>query len=401
MNRVKRGVLTLAIVLGTALSLAGCKKDVTVETEGDAAVVTETPTEKETVAEKIGTTTTSKKYTSKDKTMSIMLPDTTWTNTKDANNTLVFEAEGKGSITVNHISGANISADSLPSSKEEVLNNLKETGKDTSYYEVVEFEKQKVGDADEYHTVVKCTDTAEKYVYTVGFDIVSGSDIYSVTGLVEADDDVLLKQVQDAVESFTIIKKSSSKKKNEKESETNDSDSSQNAVDSMVIYDSNGNPIYVNKDASGVWKDSSGKTYDMQQYGVMGSDGYWYTYEAPPSGSSGDSSSTSNGSSGNSGDTRGFYDTNGNYVETRKDANGNWVDEYGTVYEYGNDGVTDDSGNTNPYKTEGETNGFLDSDGNYVVTTKDSNGNWVDSAGTVYYYGDDGVTDSSGNFYPY
>ena len=37
----------------------------------------------------------------------------------------------------------------------------------------------------------------------------------------------------------------------------------------------------------------------------------------------------------------------------------------------------------------------------HIVCTMDENGNWVDSEGNIYTFGEKGVTDSNGNFYPY
>lgn len=407
MNRMKKSAVLLVAALAAAAMLMGCSKKGETESVADqlTELTTEKPTEK--VEEKPGTAiTTTKTYTSKDKTMSIKLPDESWKNTKDADDTLEFESDGKGTITVNHITGTDISKVKLPSTKEEVLDNLETAGKDIKKYEVINFTKQTVGTSDKYHTIVKCTDSTEKYAYTVGYDIVSDTDIYSVTGVVEEEDEELMRQIQVSVESFQVLKKSSGTKKNGSttgQSESTDStdSSSSSAGKTTVIYDSNGNPIYVTQDASGVWKDSNGKTYEMQQYGALGSDGYWYTYDSSSSDNNNSNTDNDNKETNSSGETSGFYDQSGNYISVTKDSNGNWVDSYGTVYYFGENGVTDNAGNYFPYKGTDESNGFYDKDGNYVTVTKDSNGNWVDSAGTVYTFGDTGVTDSSGNFYPY
>lgn len=434
MNRVKKGVIVLAVTLAAAGVLAGCNKNKETETES-VAIMTEPLTEQtEAVTQTASKSNTTKKYISKDKTMSINLPDDTWENKKDADGTLIFEAKGKGTITIEHISNIDTSAVSLPTSEEEVLNNLKEAGKDIQYYEVLKFEEKSTGaktsaiktqtekaetesetntetesktstaENKAYTTVVKCTDALEKYFYTVGYDVVSKSEIYSVNGQVEKEDQELLEQVEEAVTSFVVLKKSTNTIDGQSETKESDKDN-ESTGETKVIYDSNGNAIYVTKDANGVWKDSNGKTYDMQEYGVMGSDGYWYTYDAPATGSTESSGSSDNNSNDNnnstSGETKGFYDASGNYITVTKDANGNWVDPYGTVYYFGESGVTDNAGNYHPYTPEGGSNAFYDTNGNYITVTKDANGNWIDSAGTVYYFGDTGVTDASGNFYPY
>ena len=50
---------------------------------------------------------------------------------------------------------------------------------------------------------------------------------------------------------------------------------------------------------------------------------------------------------------------------------------------------------------EGDTNGFYDDAGTWVTVYKNSSGQWVDESGMVYQFGDEGVTDQNGVFYPY
>lgn len=50
---------------------------------------------------------------------------------------------------------------------------------------------------------------------------------------------------------------------------------------------------------------------------------------------------------------------------------------------------------------EGDTNGFYDDAGTWITVYKNSAGQWVDESGMIYEFGDDGVTDQNGVFYPY
>ncbi len=431
MKKFRKYAVYLMLGMSMVALLSGCKKKAK-ETESESAAVqiTETVTEEDTeVEEKTGTAVSqTETYTSKDKSVSINLPDDTWKNMKDKDGTLVFEAP-EGIITVSHISGSEVGSVKLPATKEEVLDNLTASGKNADNYEVTEFRKSSAGTMEQYRTTIKCLDAEEEYKYSVGYDIVTTTDIYSVTGQIKSEDEEVLEAVKTAVESFKVLKKSSRPKKDT--TSTGQTGSEQGSTTqtgtSMVIYDSNGNPITVTKNAGGVWSDSNGKTYEMQEYGVMGSDGYWYTYASSSGGNSTDNSNNNNDSNnnnnnnnnnndtndGNSGasgttpqpstgtDSSGFYDQSGNYIPVTKDKNGNWVDAYGTVYYFGDGGVTDNAGNYYPYKDSSEATGFYDDKGNYITVTKDSNGNWVDSSGAKYTFGDDGVTDAAGNFYPY
>lgn len=415
MKKVKKYAVYLMLSLSVAALAVGCKKK-TKETESDSEKITEAAVLDTEIEVKTGTATTQTKlYTARDKSFSIVLPGSTWKNTKDTEETLVFEAE-EGSITITHLTGTSAASVKLPDSKEAVLENFTTAGKDADKYEVLEFKKNSAGSTDQYHTVIKCSDTAESYVYSVGYDIAGNEEIYSVTGLVKEDDEDVLEKVKTAVESFKILSKTTTGTVGGNTTGTTDSSQGSDSTaagTTKVIYDSNGNPITVTKNADGTWSDSTGKTYDMQQYGVMGSDGYWYTYSAPSTGGSttgnndnNNDNNNNNGDNGNGGgatapETSGFYDQDGNYISVTKDENGNWVDSYGTTYYFGDDGVTDNAGNYYPYKDSSESTGFYDSQGNYITVTKNSNGEWVDSSGAKYVFGETGVTDEAGNFYPY
>ena len=50
---------------------------------------------------------------------------------------------------------------------------------------------------------------------------------------------------------------------------------------------------------------------------------------------------------------------------------------------------------------EGDSNGFYDDGGTWITVHKNSQGQWVDESGMTYQFGDDGVTDQNGVFYPY
>ena len=42
-----------------------------------------------------------------------------------------------------------------------------------------------------------------------------------------------------------------------------------------------------------------------------------------------------------------------------------------------------------------------DDGGTWITVHKNSQGQWVDESGMTYQFGDDGVTDQNGVFYPY
>lgn len=128
------------------------------------------------------------------------------------------------------------------------------------------------------------------------------------------------------------------------------------------------------------------------------------------------STGTSTGSTENSGETtsteapRYFYDGSGNRVDVTQMPDGSWQDANGTSYTFYENGVKDSNGNEYYYDPPANGNSsvevgskadFYDTQGNHIICTMDENGNWVDSEGNIYTFGEKGVTDSNGNFYPY
>ena len=129
-----------------------------------------------------------------------------------------------------------------------------------------------------------------------------------------------------------------------------------------------------------------------------------------------DNGSSNGGDSSSSGETTSteapgyFYDGSGNRVDVSQMPDGSWQDANGISYTFYENGVKDSNGNEYYYDPPANGNSsvevgskadFYDSQGNHIVCTMDENGNWVDSEGNIYTFGEKGVTDSNGNFYPY
>ena len=127
----------------------------------------------------------------------------------------------------------------------------------------------------------------------------------------------------------------------------------------------------------------------------------------------GDSTGSDSSNTGTSTSTeapRYFYDGSGNRVDVSQMPDGSWQDANGISYTFYENGVKDSNGNEYYYDPPANGNSsvevgskadFYDSQGNHIVCTMDENGNWVDSEGNIYTFGEKGVTDSNGNFYPY
>ena len=127
----------------------------------------------------------------------------------------------------------------------------------------------------------------------------------------------------------------------------------------------------------------------------------------------GDSTGSDSSNTGTSTSTeapRYFYDGSGNRVDVTQMPDGSWQDASGTSYTFYENGVKDSNGNEYYYDPPANGNSsvevgskadFYDTQGNHIICTMDENGNWVDSEGNIYTFGEKGVTDSNGNFYPY
>lgn len=422
MRNRRKFLLCLALTLAVSGMISGCKKEPE-ETEAPTEAVTEQTTEEETETEK-KKTAKSTTYKTKDGNLSIKFPDDTWEVTKEEENQWVFESAEEGVITIVHYTGDAMTGLVFPGSEEEVLNNLEAAGKKKEDYAVVEYKKNMLGSYEAYHTTIKCKSQESKYAYSVAYNLVGEEDIYSVTGQVKRDDAEAMESIRDAVESLKLLNTSAytegggsdSKKETDADQQQSQSDS-EDENNGQYVYDSNGNAVYIYQDANGNWVDDYGNTYYFSETGITNSSGQSFTYTKPK-----------NPETNPPTETNSFYDNEGNLITVYKNSNGNWVDSNGIIYTFGQYGVTDNYGNYYPYNgggntggdsnggntgntggnsggntggNTGTTNGFYDDLGNYITVYQDANGNWVDSAGMEYTFGNDGVTDSYGNFYPY
>lgn len=444
--KIRTKIVTgLLLALSISCLATGCKKKTQeTETNTETTRITEKQTESETTKKN-----TSATFKSKDGSLSIKLPDDTWEAKKEGTKEWTFESADQGIITIVHYSGAEMDGLVFPASEEEVLDNLEKAGKSKSDYAVVEYKKNTLGSYEAYHTTIKCKSASSKYAYSVAYNLVGDDDIYSVNGQVKQDDAKAMEAIRTSVESLKLLKSSGtttsgSKKDNTKSSETSKTGQSESNStnesngNSQYIYDSNGNAVYVYQDSNGNWVDSSGAIYYFNSYGITNSNGANFTYDKPDGTNSSDNNSGDN--NGGNVQTNSFYDNQGNLISVYKNSSGNWVDSNGIVYTFGQYGVTDNYGNYYPYSNNssgndnnsnnnnnnnsnnnsnnnnsnnnnnnnnnsngntGSTNGFYDDQGNYISVTQDANGNWIDSGGMKYTFGNDGVTDANGNFYPY
>lgn len=205
---MKNRTYALMLLLCTAaLSMTACG-DKTPSQDADASpapTVNAAPTDAaagdsendDTASEKVT-------YEAKDKSFTIDLPNKSWKMALDDGHNAVFNCEGTGSITV--IRMADKSEVTIPSDEKSFMENLVKSGKAEADYEILNFHSQPFTDnIGWYKYVMKCNDDAEGYSYASTYIIATAKEVYSVTGLIKADDTQLLDTVTDSVNSFIFI----------------------------------------------------------------------------------------------------------------------------------------------------------------------------------------------------
>ena len=204
----KKVLMLLAVTVAlssamTACNFGGCKKD-------DTSVVQVTPTPEPTKAPKATPTQApadaqNTTYTSKNKTVSIKLPDATWSNKSDSDDMVSFESPKQGKLLILHGSGDEaMSVAIIPSSQDTATalvkaDNLVE-GTD---FEIQDYKAEEVGGANVYSYTVHYLNDKSEYAYVVNKYITDNtSEFYSVAGSALTEDS--LSKIKTSVDSFQI-----------------------------------------------------------------------------------------------------------------------------------------------------------------------------------------------------
>lgn len=337
----KKYARALLLAAAAMLAVAGCS-DKEKGTEGPTDSSAESSAETQAVLEKVT-------YTSSDGSVSIILPDSNWTNTVDSSGKLVFSADGKGEITVDYADGKDqVSSLAFGSTENKLVKRLAKLGMSTDSLEISNYSYDKSSGIRHCSYTIKYTDTAAGNYYTVTSVSASASRGYQVSGTVKEDDTALLASVQESVNSFLVLQNPLTAEKDTGEDGAQDETGGESTAsgEERYFFDEPGNTIYVRQNAEGAWVDDKGMAYKFYENGVEDSNGTKYYYDPPAyrSDSSGDSSD-----GGSSADYYDFYDKDGNYIKATQDENGNWVGDDGKVYTFGEKGVTDSDGNFHPY----------------------------------------------------
>ena len=199
--------MLLALTTVLSVSMTACFGG---GSDEDSSVVQVTPTPEPTKAAKATPTPApanaqNTTYTSKNKAVSIKLPDATWANKSDSDDMLSFESPKQGKLLILHGSGEeDMSVAIIPSSQDTAsalvkADNLVE-GTD---FEIQDYKSEEVSGVNVYsYTVHYLTDKSDyKYVVNKYFTD-NTTEFYSVAGSVK--DEKALAGIKTSVDSFTI-----------------------------------------------------------------------------------------------------------------------------------------------------------------------------------------------------
>ena len=222
-NRSRYLVTVLALSLGLMTLTGGCGQKKEKETESETVQITETETMAETESETEPELDVA--YTSQDKSIRIVLPDSTWKVTQDVDEMRVFSS---GAAMINIVHAMNESqmknVSSVAKSEDELKENLTKQYPDANSFEIQSFVQKSTDTLDTYEYVVKYNATS-MWAYAVTYGIMAKDQAYVVTGTVTDDNKTLLAAVVKSVESFTVLNNPTFILTSGNTSETNQSES--------------------------------------------------------------------------------------------------------------------------------------------------------------------------------
>lgn len=199
-------LLAMTVVLSsamTACNFGGGNDD-------DSVVVQVTPTPEPTKAPKVTPTQAPADaqntiYTSKNKAVSIKLPDATWANKSDSDDMISFESPKQGKLLILHGSGdEDMSVAIIPSTEDTAkalvkADNLEE-GTD---FEIQDYKAEEVNGVSVYTYTIHYLNDKSEYAYVVNKYITDNtSEFYSVAA--SAKTDSALTKLKTSVDSFKI-----------------------------------------------------------------------------------------------------------------------------------------------------------------------------------------------------
>lgn len=399
-------LLAVALAASSMLSACGFGND---DEDEPTVVVSETPTPAPTVA--VATPTPvpqNTKYTSSNGSISIELPNSTWSNKMDEGDTISFESTAGDRILILHGAGEEAMSEAvLPDTRDNasVLTASADVVEGTDF-EINDYKAEQKNGANVYSYTVKYLDTAKGGGYADVFNYVVANDqeFYSLAGSVKSES--TLAAVQASIKTFTI-KDEASTLKNATGTTTSGTSTSQTGGNSSGTTDNTAGNANTAGTSGGSTEDTAGSSTGSTDTGST-------------------DTSYSGGSGYGSGYSMDLYTSGGVAFGIWQDASGTWIDGDGNSFWFDGNGVAyDQYGNAYSqagsygYDYSSGTDYYEDTNTNYdnnytgsgsmdlytgggvaFGIWQDANGTWIDGDGHSFTFDGNGVAyDQYGNAY--
>lgn len=299
------------LILAMAVTLSGVMSACSFGGDEPEEVVEVTPTPEPTpeptptpVITADGQSTT---YTSKDKSISIELPNATWANKTDETDMVSFESPNEGKILILHAAGEEAMSSAVIPSTQDLAVSLEQASDlvNGTDFEIKNYSATNVGGVNIYSYLTKMLNTEKSggYSFVIYKYFANDNEFYSITASGIPNSQKAYKKLLESVNSFQILGDSSLKPGTGTDSgSTEAGDGTQSEGTSTVtpgkpsddiisdtsktrtIYrNSDGQPLVIKADANGNWVDDDGNVYefynDQDVYDQNGVD-YYYHGEA-------------------------------------------------------------------------------------------------------------------------
>ncbi|MCI6005390.1 MAG: PsbP-related protein [Blautia sp.] len=328
-------ILAMAISMSCAFTACGFGSK-----EEEQVVVDVTPTPEPTDVPEptptIAPDTQTSIYTSKDKTISIKLPDATWANKTDETDMISFESPEQGKILILHGAGEEDMSVAVIPSTEDMAVSLEQASDlvQGTDFEIQNYTATDVNGVHVYSYVTKMlnTEKSDGFVYVVNKVFANDEEYYTIQGSVRTED--ALSKIKESVDSFAILGDSTLKSAapGSGSGSTAAAGNTDGAASGSTDGTASANTPAESSDGTDGSQTSGGETS-----GITNSGGF--TQEQLT----------------DTNQTRTIYrNSDGHPLVITPDGNGNWVDFDGNTYEFANDeDVYDQDGVDYYYHGEG------------------------------------------------
>ena len=205
-NKKVLAILAMAISMSCVFTACGFGSK-----EEEQVVVDVTPTPEPTdvpdPTPTIAPDTQTSIYTSRDKTISMKLPDATWANKSDETDMVSFESPEQGKILILHGAGEEDMSVAVIPSTEDMAVSLEQASDlvQGTDFEIQNYTATNTDGINVYSYVTKMLnpDKSDGFVYVVNKVFANDEEYYTIQGSVRTED--ALEKIQESIDSFAIV----------------------------------------------------------------------------------------------------------------------------------------------------------------------------------------------------